>query len=359
VSDRVVVALSGGVDSSAAATLLKEQGYEVIGVTMQTWTDEADPDGTAGLSCPTPADEADARRVAQVLGIPFHTVDVAHEFKAGVIDYFRREYAAGRTPNPCIRCNREVKLGALSEKVRSLGIDFDCFATGHYARVEYDASKRRYLLKKAVDTTKDQSYFLFSLSQEQLSRCLFPLGPHTKEEARKIARNLGLGVDSRPESQDFTARGHPALWETAQPGPIMDRHGNVLGEHRGLPYYTIGQRSGLGIAMGERLYVTTIDSASNTVVVGPREDIYSDMLVASELNWVSIEELEQPVEAKAKIRYHHREADAVIAPLEDGTVSVKFAEPQMAIAPGQAVVFYQGDDILGGGFIEGPTANPD
>jgi len=357
-SNRVVVAMSGGVDSSATAALLKEQGYDVIGVTMRTWTDEAGPDGTAGLSCPGPADEEDARRVAQALGIPFHTVDVAQEFKAEVIDYFRREYAAGRTPNPCIRCNREVKLSALTEKVRDLGIDFDRFATGHYARVEYDASKRRYLLKKAVDTDKDQSYFLFSLSQEQLGRCLFPLGEHTKEEARTIARNLGLGVDSRPESQDFTARGHPALWEKAQPGPIVNKYGDILGEHHGLPYYTIGQRKGLGIAVGSPLYVTAIDPASNTVVVGPKEDVYSDMFTASQLNWVSIEELTQPVEARAKIRYLHKEADAVIAPQGHGRVQVRFAEPQMAIAPGQAVVFYDGDGILGGGFIEGPTADP-
>jgi len=357
-SGRVVVAMSGGVDSSATAVLLKEQGYDVIGVTMRTWTDSDGPDGTASLSCPGPADEEDARRVAQTLGIPFYTVDVAQEFQAEVLEYFRREYAAGRTPNPCISCNREVKFGALTEKVRNLGIDFDHFATGHYARMEYDAGRHRYVLRKAADTTKDQSYFLFSLSQEQFSRSLFPLGEHTKEEARMIARGLRLGVDSRPESQDFAARGHPALWETTQPGPIVNKHGEILGEHHGLPHYTIGQRKGLGIATGEPLYVTGIDLAANTIVVGSKEDIYSYALIASGLNWVFIEELRQPVEARAKIRYLHKEADAVIAPLEDGRVSVKFAEPQMAIAPGQAVVFYQGDNVLGGGTIEAATANP-
>ncbi len=357
-SDRVVVALSGGVDSSAAAALLKEQGCEVIGVTMKTWTDEAGDDGTASLSCPGPADEEDARRVAQALGIPFHTIDVAREFRAAVIDYFKREYAAGRTPNPCIRCNREIKLGALVDRLHSLGIDFDRFATGHYARVEYDAGTRRYLLRKAVDTEKDQSYFLFSLSQEQLSRSLFPLGEHTKEEARTIAGKLGLGLDSRPESQDFAARGHPALWETARPGPIVNRDGDILGEHHGLPYYTIGQRRGLGIAIGSPLYVTALDPATNTVVVGPKEEVYSDTLTASDMNWVSIEELRQPIEARARIRYLHSEAQAVIAPLRDGRVQVKFAEPQMAIAPGQAVVFYQGDDVIGGGTIEEPAADP-
>ena len=180
----------------------------------------------------------------------------------------------------------------------------------------------------------------------------------SKEQLQESLRKLQLDINGRPESQDFAARGHPALWETARPGPIVHRRGDILGEHHGLAHYTIGQRRGLGIATGEPLYVTAIDPASNTVVVGPREDVYSDLLVASELNWVSIEELRQPVEAKARIRYLHREADAVIAPLEDGSVSVKFAEPQMAIAPGQAVVFYQGDDILGGGFIERPPADP-
>lgn len=356
-SRRAVVAMSGGVDSSVAAALLKEVGYEVIGVTMKIWSVEFPHTETARLSCYGPGDEADARNVARILGIPFYTLDVTQEYKAEVTDYFCQEYSLGRTPNPCIRCNRKVKFDALAKKVRSLGIESDYFATGHYARIKYDKGKQRYVLKKAIDVTKDQSYFLFFLSQEQLGCSLFPLGDHTKEDVRRMASDFGLGVENKAESQDFALGDYSSLLKAAQPGPILNKHGKVLGRHQGIPFYTIGQRKGLGISVGEPLYVTSINRENNAIVVGKKEDMYADELIASELTWISVQELRQPIEVKAKIRYLHKEAEAVITPLNDGKVYVKFKEPQMAIAPGQAVVFYQGDEVLGGGIIERSATN--
>ncbi len=353
---KIAVAMSGGVDSSVAAALLKEKGHEVAGVTMEVW-DGGYPIGKRSRhSCYGPGEKADirdARRVAQVLGIAFHTFDLRQEYKAEVLDYFRREYLLGRTPNPCTRCNRRVKFDALLKKARDSGLEFDYFASGHYARVEYDEIVHRYLLKKARDTAKDQSYFLFSLSQEQLAHCLFPLGNYAKEEVRKIARARGLGVEGKPESQNFLAGDYSSfLGRGAGPGPILDSRGNILGQHRGIPFYTIGQRKGLGIPFKEPLYVKAIDVQRNAIVAGTRREIYGDELVASELNWISLERLQDPMEVKAKIRYQHREARAVIAPLDDDRVYLKFEVPQMAITPGQAVVFYGDHTVVGGGTIE-------
>ncbi|MFH1624642.1 MAG: tRNA 2-thiouridine(34) synthase MnmA [Pseudomonadota bacterium] len=274
------------------------------------------------------------------------------EYKAEVLDYFCHEYLSGRTPNPCLRCNRKVKFDALFRKAQDSGLKFDYFATGHYARVEYSKSKQRYLLKKARDLSKDQSYFISSLSQEQIGRSLFPLGNYTKEEVRKMASDFGLGVDNKPESQDFIAGGYHTLVEAAQPGPILDKQGNILGKHRGISFYTIGQRKGLGISAKEPLYVTDIDPGKNTVIVGSKEEVYRDELIASELNWIAIEELKRPTKVKARIRYLHKEAEAIVTPLNEDKVYVKFKEPQMAITPGQAVVFYHGDVVVGGGTIE-------
>ncbi len=353
---KVVVAMSGGVDSSVAAALLKDQGHEVVGVTMKIWAGEALPEQGKHHGCYGPGEREDiesGRRVARILGIPFHVFDLREQYKSEVLDYFRQEYLSGRTPNPCVRCNRQIKLGALIKKIQDNGIEFDYFATGHYARVEYDGDQGRFLLKKARDLRKDQSYFLFSLSQEQLAWLLLPLGDYTKQEVRRMASNLGLGVDSRPESQNFISGGYHSLIEVAvKPGPILDRRANILGQHRGIPFYTIGQRKGLGISMSEPLYITAINPESNAIVVGSKGEAYGDELTASELNWIAIERLLQPVEAKVKIRYLHREAQAVIAPRGEDSVSVRFTEPQMAITPGQAAVFYDGDTVIGGGMIE-------
>ena len=353
---KVVVAMSGGVDSSVAAALLKEKGYEVIGVTMKIWDGEAFLEKRDHHACYGPGegeDIEDAQKVAQILGIPLYTFDLGAEYKSEVLDYVCHEYLSGRTPNPCIRCNRRIKFDALVKKAQDSGIEFDYLASGHYARVEYDESRCRYLLKKASDLKKDQSYFLFSLSQEQLGRLLFPVGNYTKEEVRRMASHLGLGVDGKPESQDFVSGGYYSLVKAiAQPGPILDRQGNVLGQHQGIPFYTIGQRKGLGISAVEPLYVTAIDPGRNAIVVGNKEELYGDELIASEVNWIAVERLGQPVEAKAKIRYRHKEAEAVVIPLDQDKVQVKFKEPQMAVTSGQAIVFYDGDMVVGGGTIE-------
>jgi len=352
---KVLVAMSGGVDSSVAAALLKEQGYEVHGVTMKIWDGKAIPGQVLRHGCYGPGEEddiEDARRVAQTLDIPFHVFDLTPEYQAEVLDYFCHEYLTGRTPNPCLKCNRKIKFDALLKKAQDSGLDFDYFATGHYARVEYDMSKHRYLLKKARDQNKDQSYFIASLSQEQLGHSLFPIGDYTKEEVRKMAADFGLKVSNKSESQDFIAGGYSSLLPPSPPGDILDKEGNILGEHRGISFYTIGQRKGLGISAREPLYVTGIDPTRNAVIVGRKEEVYRDELIATDLNWIAMERLEEPARMKARIRYLHREAEAMVTPLANEEYYVKFTEPQMAITPGQAVVFYDGDIVVGSGTID-------
>jgi tRNA-specific 2-thiouridylase len=329
---KVVVAMSGGIDSSVAAARLKEEGHEVTGVTMRL----NDGDGL---------NAAAAGRAAQRLGIPHQVVDLRDVFAREVIAHFCREYGEGRTPNPCVRCNRYIKFGALLEKAREAGADY--IATGHHARIEKDDNNGRYRLKKGADRQKDQSYFLYALTQQQLGRALFPVGGE-----------LGLAAGNRPESREICfipGDDYPEFIkdrapETARPGPIIDTDGNILGEHRGIASYTVGQRRGLGIASREPLYVTAIDPERNAIIVGAREKTYRRELTATGLNWLTTRP-ESPFKAKARIRYRHPEAAAEVTPLGNGRARVEFARPQMAITPGQAVVFYDGDSIIGGGTI--------
>ena len=356
-NSKIAVAMSGGVDSSVAAALLKEQGYQVTGVMMKIWDGPDSPgDGENvrhGCYGPGEAEDiADAEKVARIIDIPFYVFDLTEEYKTEVLKYFRLEYLAGRTPNPCVRCNRSLKFGALVHRIEHSGIDFDYLATGHYARTEYDNIRQRYLLKKARDLDKDQSYFIAMLSQEQLARALFPIGEYTKAEVRKLAADFGLNVADKAESQDFVTGGYSSLLPETPPGPIMDRAGNVLGEHPRNATYTIGQRRGLGLSRHDPMFVIDIEPEQNAVIVGGKEDLYHDELIASGLNWVAIDTPSKPVRIEAKIRYRHKEAMAEITPLREGKVRVKFGQPQMAITPGQTVVFYQDDVVIGAGTIE-------
>lgn len=353
VKQKVMIAMSGGVDSSVAAYLLLQQGFEVVGATLQIWPDEEDRvGGCCGWSAIN-----DARRVANHLGIPHYVLNYRSIFKQKVVDYFCREYLAGRTPNPCIACNRFVKFGALVEQARALEIDF--VATGHYARIKWDEKQKRYLLYKGADRHKDQSYVLYNLTQEQLSHLLFPLGEITKNEVRNIARKLNIPVGEKPESQEicfipdndygrFVSFRYP---EHVRPGPIKDVHGQVIGKHKGIAYYTIGQRRKLGIATGEPMYVIALDPTTNSVIVGGKSQVFSSSCAAIDVNFIAIDRLETKLEVEAKIRYTATPVKAVIAPGPNQSVKVLFKQPVRAITPGQAVVFYQGELVIGGGTI--------
>jgi len=350
-----LVGMSGGVDSSVAAALLLEQGWAVTGVTMTLWDGPAAAPGTVVRGAcygPGEADDVEAARSAcACLGIPFRTIDLAADYRREVLDYVCDEYRAGRTPNPCVRCNRVIKFGGLVEAARRAGLEFDAFATGHYARVERDPASGRYLLKKGLDPGKDQSYFLHRLTQEQLAGVVFPLGEWTKERVRERARAMGLPAAERPESQDFLEEGASALrGGEARPGPILDRSGRVLGEHAGIEHYTVGQRKGLGIGAPEPLYVLALDAGRNAVIVGPKSALGAPGLTAGDLNWIAVPSLEGPRRAACRIRYRHREAPALLTPRGD-EVLVQFDMPQPAVTPGQSAVFYDGDTVLGGGVI--------
>jgi len=355
-SKKVMVGMSGGVDSSVAAALLLEKGYDVIGVTMHMWEDPTTEDVREDACCSLSAVE-DARRVANKLKIPHYVLNFKDIFKKTIVDYFIDEYLKGRTPNPCIACNKFIKFGIFIEKALSMNIDY--VATGHYARIVYDNDKERYLLKKALTKEKDQSYVLYNIKKENLSRVLFPIGDYDKNEVRNLAKKYELPVATKPDSQeicfiqdnDYAGFINRIAKENIKPGYFVDTKGNILGEHKGIINYTIGQRKGLGISFGKPMYVVRIDSKNNQVVLGDAEDLFSTELIAEDVNFLSIDSLEEPLKVNAKIRYSAKESPATIYPLEEGKVKVIFEQPQRAITPGQSVVFYDGDIVVGGGII--------
>lgn len=347
--------MSGGVDSSVAAYLLKEQGYDVIGVTMQIWQEDKEYEEREGGCCSLSAVD-DARRVADKIGIPFYVLNFRDSFKKNVIDYFIDEYMEGKTPNPCIACNKYLKFDELLKKAQGIGADY--IATGHYAKIEeYNG---RYILVKSDDDKKDQTYALYNMTQEQLAHTLMPCGEYTKDRIREIAKEIGLDVHNKKDSEEIcfiSDNNHGKYISEAMPGKVkqgnfVDKDGNILGKHKGIVYYTIGQRKGLGLAMGRPVFVTDINPLTNEVVVGAEEDIFKTDLICKDINFIAFDNLDKSLELKAKIRYSAKPATATITPLENGKVRVSFKEKQRAITKGQSVVFYLDDLVVGGGIIE-------
>jgi tRNA-uridine 2-sulfurtransferase len=363
----IAVAMSGGVDSSTVAAMLHAAGHNVIGLTLQLWNQrrlagrEGMPEQVIGRCCSLD-DVYDARRVAEHLGIPYYVVNHEERFERDVVRPFVAEYLSGRTPIPCSLCNNHLKFDQLLVVARQIGAD--CIATGHYARVEFDNARARWLLKRPADHSKDQTYFLFGLTQEQLSRTLFPLGNMTKPEVRGLARQHGLALAGKPDSQEicfvpggdykrfidaYLAEQGESLPDTA--GELVTTGGEVIGEHAGIHNFTVGQRKGLGVATGSALYVIQINGAEKKVVVGGDEHLYSRRLRARRINLIPVDDLREPMRACVKIRHRHEPAPAVIEKAADDEILVTFDEPQRAITPGQAAVFYDGDVVAGGGWI--------
>ncbi len=358
----MAAAMSGGVDSSVAAALLCEQGYRVIGLTMQLWDYERVGGNIfSETGCCSLETVYDARAVCQALNIPHYVIDVREEFERAVIENFESEYLKGRTPNPCILCNSKIKWQVLLHKAVQLGCDY--FATGHYARVRFDQSTRRYLLLRGADRSKDQAYALWGLSQAQLSKTIFPLGELTKTRVRAIAEQLNLKTKHKQESQEicfipdndyarFLRQRNPARLAEIGEGPIIDRDGTILGRHKGYPYYTIGQRKGLGIAVGRPIYVTEINVENNEIVVGDKNDLNRVGLIARQVNWIAVDRLVAPIDVIAQIRYNDPGRPATVSQLDDDSMQVIFKDHHQAITPGQSVVLFDDDVIIGGGVID-------
>lgn len=355
---KVVVAMSGGVDSSVAAGWLKQLGYEVIGISLQLHDMAQDIENKFGTCCSL-SDISDARRVAEKMEIPFYVADMESEFEAAVIDDFVHEYLNGRTPNPCVRCNEKVKFQRLMDWAMDLGAEY--LATGHYANVRLNPATGEHELVKGTDTDKDQSYFLFTMKQEDLKRTMFPVGGLKKPQVREIAEKLGLAVAKKPDSQEICfvqARSYKEFIEQRvpkdllRPGKIIDTAGTLLGEHTGLHGYTLGQRKGIPVHSSVPLYVVAMDSDRNELTVGPEEALLRKRCVVSHVNWINPPNLTQPLKLNAKIRYRATESPVEVFPLLDNRVEAQFEAPQRAITPGQALVFYDGDRVVGGGWIE-------
>jgi tRNA-specific 2-thiouridylase len=361
---KILVGMSGGVDSSVAALLLKKEGHEVIGATMSIWSEEKRKHLDKGLknvnsckdACYGPNEKEDieeARKIAEKIGIPYYVFDCSKEYEQIVLDNFKEEYLSGRTPNPCIRCNSMIKFDVLPLLAHQAGLEFDKFATGHYANVEFNNQTNRYMLKKGINPKKDQSYFLYKLRQNQLEHIILPLGCREKEEIRNIAKDFGLKVYDKPDSQDFYNGDYNELLEVSpKPGNIVDMDGKVLGKHEGIWNYTIGQRKGLGIAYSAPLYVIELNKEKNEVIVGEKNDTFKDSLTAVELNWVSIDGISSEMKATAKVRSAQVPTDVTIIPQDSDKVLVKFDNMQSSLTKGQSVVFYDNDILLGGGIID-------
>jgi len=350
--------MSGGVDSSATAALLLEQGYDVVGITLKLWPQDCV--SRAEDKCCGPQAVSDARSVCHKLGVPYYLIDESAQFQSLVIQYFADEYKAGRTPNPCVMCNQNLKFGRLISRADQLGARY--IATGHFARVEKSPDGTRTLLKRGLDLRKDQSYFLFSLRQDQLARAMFPLGEKTKSDTREVARHCNLKTADKAESMEICFvpdNNYGRFLQQAKlvekhGGEIVDLHGRVLGRHEGIEFYTVGQRKGLGISSPKPLYVIELDAASNRVVVGDDSALECSEFIVERCNWIPFENLTAPISATVKIRYNHTGAAATITPLGDGRAHIRLETPQRAVTPGQAAVFYQEDLVLGGGWISVP-----